>query len=273
MNAPDGLGTGADVLYESRIWPLDKNWSPVFGNDTHVKFGHIPGGRYKIQIRAVDKKGNVLSQDEKTLDVRPVLYKRWWFRLLALLLFALAVYMFVLWYTKSINRKKDLLQQEVDRQTQELKEQKEELERKAEALAEQNALLQKQNEMIASHNTLLSRTASNPESDFSSQLLDTIQKLYKDPNLDVYALADAMGMSRSLLNEKIQKALGLSIAQFIRTYRLNVAKEMISNGTNEDMNISEIAYEVGFNDPKYFTRCFTKEFNVPPSELHRKNGN
>ena len=266
-------GTGADVLYESRIWPLDKGWSPVFGNDTHVKFGHIPGGRYKIQIRAVDKKGNVLSQDEKTLDVRPVLYKRWWFRLLALLLFALAVYLFVLGYTKSINRKKDLLQQEVDRQTQELKEQKEELERKAEALAEQNALLQKQNEMIASHNTLLSRTASNPESDFSSQLLDTIQKLYKDPNLDVYALADAMGMSRSLLNEKIQKALGLSIAQFIRTYRLNVAKEMISNGTNEDMNISEIAYEVGFNDPKYFTRCFTKEFNVPPSELHRKNGN
>ena len=33
------------------------------------------------------------------------------------------------------------------------------------------------------------------------------------------------------------------------------------------MNISEIAYEVGFNDPKYFTRCFTKHFNVTPSSL------
>ena len=72
-------------------------------------------------------------------------------------------------------------------------------------------------------------------------------------------------------HRKTGSGLGLSIAQFIRTYRLNVAKEMISNGTNTEMNISEIAYEVGFNDPKYFTRCFTKEFNVTPSDLHRKS--
>ena len=260
----------SDVTYESRVLPMDRDWSPIFGNDTYVKFGHIPGGKYRVQIRAVDKEGNVLSQDEKTLDVTPVLYKRWWFRLLALLLAAWMVYLFVIGYTKSINRKKDQLQQEVDRQTKELKEQKEELEKKAEELSEQNALLQRQNEMIASHNTLLSGTLSSRETEFNTQLLEAIQKMYKDPDLDVHALADAMGMSRSSLNEKIQNTLGLSIAQFIRTYRLNVAKEMISNGTNTDMNISEIAYEVGFNDPKYFTRCFTKEFNATPSDLHRK---
>ena len=264
-------GTRQDIVYESRIRPMDKDWSPVFGNDTHVKFGHIPGGKYKIQIRAVDKKGNVLSQDEKTLDVIPVVYNRWWFRLLAFLILAGIIYLFVRWYTRSINRKKDLLQQEVDRQTKELKQQKEELERKADALAEQNALLQKQNEMIASNHTLMSGTASSRDSDFSAQLLAAIQKMYKDPDLDVYKLADALGMSRNLLNEKIQEGFGLSIAQFIRTYRLNVAKEMISNGTNTEMNISEIAYEVGFNDPKYFTRCFTKEFNATPSDLHRKS--
>ena len=264
-------GTRSDITYETRVLPMDKRWSPVFGNDKHVKFGHIPGGKYRILIRAVDRNGSVLSQDEKALVVKPVVYNRWWFRLLALLLFAATVYLFVRWYTRSINRKKDLLQQEVDRQTKELKEQKEELERKAEALAEQNTLLQKQNEMIASNNTLLASTAPSRDSDFSEQLLVAIQKLYKDPDLDVYKLADALGMSRSLLNEKIQQGFGLSIAQFIRTYRLNVAKEMISNGTNTEMNISEIAYEVGFNDPKYFTRCFAKEFNATPSDLHRKS--
>ena len=263
--------TRSSVVYESRVWPMEKDWSPVFENDTHVKFGHIPGGNYKIQIRAVDKKGNVLSQDEINLYVKPVLYNRWWFRILAMLLFVLFVHLFVIWYTKSISRKKDLLQQEVDRQTKILKEQKEELERKAEALSEQNALLQRQNEMIASQNTLSSGTLSKRESDFSSALLAAIQKKYKDPDLDVYGLAEAMGMSRSMLNEKIQQTLGQSIAQFIRTYRLNVAKEMICNGTNNDMNISEIAYEVGFNDPKYFTRCFTKEFNATPSDLHKKS--
>ena len=257
-------GTRADVLYESRIWPMDKDWSPAFGNDTHVKFGHVPGGKYKIQIRAVDKGGNVLSQDEKTLDVVPVLYNRWWFRLLILLLVALVAYQSVRWYTRSLNRKKDLLQQEVDRQTKELKE-------KAEALAEQNALLQKQNEMIASHNTLLSSTLSTRDTEFSAKLLEAIQKKYKDPDLDVHELAEEMGMNRSALNERIQSALGLTTAQFIRTYRLNVAKEMICNGTNKSMNVSEIAYEVGFNDPKYFTRCFTKEFGATPSELQKLN--
>ena len=122
--------------------------------------------------------------------------------------------------------------------------------------------------MIASHNTMSSGNLSSLGSDFSTKLLDAIQKKYKDPTLNVQALADEMGMSRSMLNEKLQQTLGQSIAQFIRTYRLNVAKEMICNGTNDDMNISEIAYEVGFNDPKYFTRCFTKEFNATPSDLH-----
>ena len=262
---------GADHHYETRILPLDKDWTPVFEDDTHIKFGHIPGGKYKIQIRAVDKNGNVLSQDEKTLNIKPVLYNRWWFRLLVLLLIAFLAYQFVRRYTRSLQRKKDLLQQEVDRQTKELKEKKDELERKAEELSEQNAILQKQNEMIASHNTLLSSTLSTKETDFSAMLLEAIQKLYKDPDLDVHTLAEAMKMNRGMLNEKIQNALGMTTAQFIRTYRLNVAKEMICNGTNKDMNISEIAYEVGFNDPKYFTRCFTKEFNATPSDLFKEN--
>ena len=261
----------SDITYESRVLPMDKEWSPIFGNSSYFRFGHIPGGKNKVQVRAVDKEGNVLSQDEITLQIKPALYKRWWFRLLAVLLLGLLTYLFILWDTKSISKKKDQLQQEVDRQTKELKEQKEELERKAEELSEQNALLQRQNEMIASHNTLLAGTLSNRETEFYTLLLDAIQKKYKDPDLDVHGLAEAMGMSRSLLNEKIQNTLGLSIAQFIRTYRLNVAKEMICNGTNTDMNISEIAYEVGFNDPKYFTRCFTKEFDATPSDLYRKS--
>ena len=260
-----------EILYESRVLPFEKRWSPVFENDTHVKFGHIPGGKYRIQIRAVDNNGNVLSQDEKALEVRPVWYKRGWFRLLAMLLFILIAYLIGLWYTRSVNRSRNLLRQEVNRQTRILNDQKKELERKAEELSEQNALLQKQNEMIASHNTLLAGTLSNRDTDFSSKLLETIQRMYKDPDLDVQALTDAMGMSRSLLNDKIQKDFGQSIAQFIRTYRLNVAKEMICNGTNKDMNISEIAYEVGFNDPKYFTRCFTKEFGATPSDLFKEH--
>ncbi|MDE6495842.1 MAG: helix-turn-helix domain-containing protein, partial [Duncaniella sp.] len=50
--------------------------------------------------------------------------------------------------------------------------------------------------------------------------------------------------------------------------RLNTARELLlRNRKTTAMNISEIAYEVGFNDSKYFTRCFTKQFNVTPSSI------
>ena len=77
-----------------------------------------------------------------------------------------------------------------------------------------------------------------------------------------------MGMSKTLLNKRLQETMGQSIGQFIRTYRLTVAREILAS--NQDMNISEIAYEVGFNDPKYFTRCFSKEFGLSPSSFPKK---
>lgn len=54
--------------------------------------------------------------------------------------------------------------------------------------------------------------------------------------------------------------------KMIRAYRLTRAKELILSGKGEQINISEIAYKVGFNDPKYFTRCFTKHFGITPSK-------
>jgi AraC-like DNA-binding protein len=49
---------------------------------------------------------------------------------------------------------------------------------------------------------------------------------------------------------------------------MNKAHELLmSHHATGSMNISEIAYEVGFNDPKYFTRCFTKHFGMPPRAL------
>lgn len=66
----------------------------------------------------------------------------------------------------------------------------------------------------------------------------------------------------------MQSLTGQSAGQFIRNCRLNLARELLlKNKVTRTMNISEIAYEVGFNDPKYFTRCFTKHFNVTPSSL------
>jgi CheY-like chemotaxis protein len=103
---------------------------------------------------------------------------------------------------------------------------------------------------------------------FVDKALETIRANYKNSYYEASDFIDAMGASKSVVNKKMQSLTGQSIGQFIRNYRLNIACEMIKkNRVTHNMNISEIAYEVGFNDPKYFTRCFTKRYGMAPSSL------
>ena len=106
------------------------------------------------------------------------------------------------------------------------------------------------------------------EDPFKKKALDALRTLYKDPDLDVAAFCHAMGMSKTLLNTRLQEAFGQSVSQLIRTYRLTLAREMLESGTG--LTVAEVAYETGFNDPKYFTRCFAKEFGVTPSSLGKE---
>ena len=103
---------------------------------------------------------------------------------------------------------------------------------------------------------------------FINQVMEAIKEHYKNPYFEVSDFSEAVGVSKSLLNKKLQSLIGQSAGQFIRNYRLNTARELLlKNRETKQMNIAEIAYEVGFNDPKYFARCFSKQFNMTPSEL------
>ena len=103
---------------------------------------------------------------------------------------------------------------------------------------------------------------------FLEKAMMVVKDNYKNSDFEVSDFIREMGISKSLLNKKMQSLAGQSAGQFIRNYRLNLARELLlKNKVNHTMNISEIAYAVGFNDPKYFTRCFTKHFNVTPSSL------
>lgn len=103
---------------------------------------------------------------------------------------------------------------------------------------------------------------------FLNKAMQIVKENYKDSYYEVSDFIETMGVSKSLMNKKMKNLTGQSAGQFIRNYRLNIARELIlKNKVTRNKNISEIAYEVGFNDPKYFTRCFTKHFNQTPSAM------
>ena len=89
-----------------------------------------------------------------------------------------------------------------------------------------------------------------------------IEKNISDENFGILELCQAIGISRSQLHNKIKAQTGLSTSIFIRSLRLKKANALINNS---DLNISEIAYEVGFKDPSYFSRLYSEEYGFPPS--------
>lgn len=253
--------------YEYRLEGFEKGWTRLNGDRHEASYSALPSGEYRLVVRAIPRSGNAEKELALEVDVRPYFYKTWWFKLLVAALIAALAYGILTWRTRALVRQQELLQRTVDERTREIREQKKLVEQKADELARQNVVLRHQNEELAGRR-LLAAPQAQAEDPFADKVLQTVRSLYKDPDLDVPALCSAMGMSKTLLNKRIQEAFGQPVAQFIRTYRLSVAREMLrTNRENKTLNISEIAYEVGFNDPKYFSRCFAKEFGFPPSNL------
>lgn len=103
---------------------------------------------------------------------------------------------------------------------------------------------------------------------FVNKVMEVLKDNYTNSYYEVGEFADALGVSRSLLNKKLQSLMGQGANQLMRMYRLKVAHELImQNQGTKNMNVSEVAFQVGFNDSKYFTRCFTKQYGVNPSVL------
>jgi AraC-like DNA-binding protein len=89
--------------------------------------------------------------------------------------------------------------------------------------------------------------------------------LFEDLRLE--DLAFLVGQSLSTFKRKFQSIYGTSPATYIRTQRLEKAKELLEN--QGDIRISEVAYDTGFNDLSYFSKLFTSTYSVSPSEYRK----
>ena len=104
------------------------------------------------------------------------------------------------------------------------------------------------------------------EDAFLKKLNDVIEKHLSDADFEVPHLCRALRLSQSQLYRKIKALTDKSIASYIRTVRLHKGKELLKNSS---LNVSEVAYEVGFTDPAYFSRTFSEEFGFAPNDLRK----
>ncbi|MEO9872310.1 two-component regulator propeller domain-containing protein [Ekhidna sp.] len=103
------------------------------------------------------------------------------------------------------------------------------------------------------------------DKEFLNQLIVFIEANMSNSDLNIDDVCKEMGLSRTQLYRKLKALVGQSANELIRSIRLKRAAQLIKSN---EMTISEITYEVGFNDLQYFRFCFKKQFGVNPSEYN-----
>jgi len=104
---------------------------------------------------------------------------------------------------------------------------------------------------------------------FLRRVMQAVEEHIADPDFGVEAFSETVGMSRMQLYRKLKALTDQSPNEFIRQIRLKRAADLLAQGAG---NIADIAYQVGFSDPSYFTKAFQKQYGQTPSE-YTKNTN
>ncbi|MFV0589739.1 response regulator, partial [Bacteroides reticulotermitis] len=102
------------------------------------------------------------------------------------------------------------------------------------------------------------------DEDFMQRAIDCVNKHLDDPDFDQSQLLKEMHTTKSTFSRKLKSLTGLSYISFIRNIRMKAACHIMEE--KKCVRISELAYSVGYNDPKYFSSCFKKEFGMVPTE-------
>ena len=109
-------------------------------------------------------------------------------------------------------------------------------------------------------------TDAEPVSAFITRFKEVIEARLTDSDISVEDLAADMNLSRVQLYRKVKNLTGSSPVELLRSARLNRAYQIL---LTTDKSVSEVAYDVGFTAPSYFTKCFKEEYGMVPGDVRK----
>ena len=102
---------------------------------------------------------------------------------------------------------------------------------------------------------------------FMEKVMEFMEEQMDNAELTIDEFAEKLMLSRTIFYRKLKSIIGLTPVDFIREIRIKRAVQLIDSG---EYNFSQVAYMTGFNDPKYFSKCFKKVIGITPSEYKEK---
>lgn len=255
-------GNDSQGVYLYRMKGYENDWVQLQPGQHSVRYSTLPAGSYQFEVKYIPSfdsdKEQVISVDIK---VTPYFWKSWWFVSLMVIAFiAFLLYIYTSRLEKMREREVEELYRPIEAALKDSDEPGKLQSRIQMILENQKRYQDSQKKSIEADR----KQVAEKERPFMDIVMEVMEKNYDNSEFGVQELANEMRMNRSVLSKKLNAEAGQPTAQFIRNYRLDIAKKMITENV-ANRNITEIAYRVGFNDPKYFTRCFTKQYGESPS--------
>ena len=230
--------------YAYRLKGFDDEWHFADMNVREVHYARIPFGTYVFELRAANGDGG--WSDVRTLKV--VIEASFWHTGWAYVLYIIGAIVALGFIGDGFRRLSRMLSLSVWYKRV------------------QGLLKRKKNENRNELAIEIKRPDyTDADEEFLQKAVDCVNRHLSEPAFDIPQFIEEMATSRTTLHKRLKVLTGLNATGFIRNIRLKAAYKLISE--NRNIRISDLAYRVGFNDPKYFSLCFKKEFGVHPSEF------
>lgn len=232
-----------DFHFRYQLEGYDNGWNYAGENQDAVNYNGLPPGDYKLTVQVLNESGS-WNEISRSIDIHvtPRFVETVWFRLALLLLFAAAIVgmiyaIFYLSRMRSLLQKKYSLLMAVDQFSTDIKIEKD-----------------------------LAMLKDAEDKEFLRKTIAFFEENISNGNFVVEDFARHLGMSRTAYYNKLKAITGLSPIDFIKQMRIKKALKLLEDPS---LSISDIAYKVGFSDPKYFSKCFKAEMGVTPSQYLR----
>ncbi len=232
--------------YQFRMGTDTASWNHI-GHDHSVTLLDLEPGTYQLHLRSTNADGQWVDNTRSlTIIALPTFWETPWAKLLiiAILLGTATIIVYTLLYIRRIKRQRQ-----------------ETLEAYLDLLEKGQAM--DSTEHTASDETISPVSTVNTDDPFLQKVLAFVEQNLSNSDADVGQMADACAVSRSVLQRRMKQLMGVSPADFLREARLKRACQLLKSGHSV---VSDIAYQCGFSDPKYFSRCFRQSVGMSPSE-------
>ena len=234
------------VAYAYRMGD-SKQWIYI-GQNHSITLAQMQPGHHQITIRSTNSDGTWCDNERTvTIIVTPTFWETPWGKLLILALIAMAVaaITYTILYIRRIKRN----QHETMEAYMALLEGEKVKKSEGEEVSGEEP--QEVNETPSEDDLLMKRVVAYMEDNLGNS------------DITIDDIAQAVAVSRTSLHRKMKQMMGTSPMEFLREARIRKAAKIL---TTTDRNVSEIAYQCGFSDPKYFSKCFKATFGQTPTE-------